>query len=312
MECLTKGTQHRTTAATAMNEHSSRSHAIFTITLQQTVIDSSKDNETKSSSSSTTVSKSTKSNANTKSNGQPVQITSKFHFVDLAGSERLKRTLSTGTRASEGIAINQGLLVLGKVITALTEQSSATDAQKVFVPYRDSKLTRLLQNSLGGNSKTVMIACVSPSKKDLPETVNTLKYATRARKIKNKCRINIQSKAASNGDINAPLLRQIQELQMQVSLLENQVALPSADFEHLVQENAMLRTHIQSLHNEQEMLTQEISRRDVHHDYQIGLNKVMSDMMREDTEWREINAAWRSLVIGTRGLKDKVIALSAE
>ncbi|NXU89033.1 KI21B protein, partial [Xiphorhynchus elegans] len=109
-------------------------------------------------------------------------LTAKFHFVDLAGSERLKRTGATGERAKEGISINCGLLALGNVISALGDQSKKV----VHVPYRDSKLTRLLQDSLGGNSQTIMIACVSPSDRDFMETLNTLKYANRARNIKNK------------------------------------------------------------------------------------------------------------------------------
>uniref|UniRef100_A0A452ICZ0 Kinesin motor domain-containing protein n=1 Tax=Gopherus agassizii TaxID=38772 RepID=A0A452ICZ0_9SAUR len=113
-------------------------------------------------------------------------LTAKFHFVDLAGSERLKRTGATGERAKEGISINCGLLALGNVISALGDQSK----KAVHVPYRDSKLTRLLQDSLGGNSQTIMIACISPSDRDFMETLNTLKYANRARNIKNKVVVN--------------------------------------------------------------------------------------------------------------------------
>uniref|UniRef100_A0A915HMF8 Kinesin motor domain-containing protein n=1 Tax=Romanomermis culicivorax TaxID=13658 RepID=A0A915HMF8_ROMCU len=113
-------------------------------------------------------------------------LTSKFHFVDLAGSERLKRTGATGDRAKEGININSGLLALGNVISALGDASK----KSLHVPYRDSKLTRLLQDSLGGNSRTLMIACISPSDIDFVETLNTLKYANRARNIKNKVVVN--------------------------------------------------------------------------------------------------------------------------
>ena len=109
-------------------------------------------------------------------------LTAKFHFVDLAGSERLKRTGATGERAKEGISINCGLLALGNVISALGDKAKRGG----HVPYRDSKLTRLLQDSLGGNSCTLMIACVSPSDQDFMETLNTLMYANRAKNIKNK------------------------------------------------------------------------------------------------------------------------------
>ncbi|TDL24943.1 kinesin [Rickenella mellea] len=118
--------------------------------------------------------------------GEWVTIVSKFHFVDLAGSERLKRTAAAGDRIKEGISINSGLLALGNVISALGDPSRAKSHTASHVPYRDSKLTRLLQDSLGGNAHTLMIACVSPAEWNAGETVNTLKYANRARNIKNR------------------------------------------------------------------------------------------------------------------------------
>ncbi|KAK7040891.1 hypothetical protein VNI00_009487 [Paramarasmius palmivorus] len=120
--------------------------------------------------------------------GEWVTITSKFHFVDLAGSERLKRTAAAGERIKEGISINSGLLALGNVISALGDPSRAKAA--THIPYRDSKLTRLLQDSLGGNAHTLMIACVSPAEWNAAETINTLKYANRARNIKNRAVVN--------------------------------------------------------------------------------------------------------------------------
>ncbi|KAJ6502076.1 kinesin domain-containing protein [Mycena sanguinolenta] len=121
--------------------------------------------------------------------GEWVTIVSKFHFVDLAGSERLKRTAAAGERVKEGISINSGLLALGNVISALGDPSRAKSHMS-HVPYRDSKLTRLLQDSLGGNAHTLMIACVSPAEWNVGETVNTLKYANRARNIKNSAVVN--------------------------------------------------------------------------------------------------------------------------
>ncbi|EGF83831.1 hypothetical protein BATDEDRAFT_8409, partial [Batrachochytrium dendrobatidis JAM81] len=153
LSLLQRGTMCRTTASTDMNASSSRSHAIFTMTLRQE----------KSS-----------------------VIVSKFHFVDLAGSERLKRTNAEGERKKEGISINQGLLALGNVISALGDETRRSS----HVPYRDSKLTRMLQDSLGGNSQTLMLACISPSDLNYAETVNTLHYANRARNIKNRVSIN--------------------------------------------------------------------------------------------------------------------------
>jgi kinesin family protein 4/21/27 len=99
-------------------------------------------------------------------NGDPItseeNISAKFHFVDMAGSERIKKTGASGKTLPEGININKGLLALGNVISALTDVKKV-EAGKAFVPYRDSKLTRILQDSLGGNSKTTMLCCVSPA-----------------------------------------------------------------------------------------------------------------------------------------------------
>ncbi|KAJ4478498.1 kinesin domain-containing protein [Lentinula aciculospora] len=122
--------------------------------------------------------------------GEWTTIVSKFHFVDLAGSERLKRTAAAGERIKEGISINSGLLALGNVISALGDPSRAKSHTATHIPYRDSKLTRLLQDSLGGNAHTLMIACVSPAEWNTGETVNTLKYANRARNIKNRAVVN--------------------------------------------------------------------------------------------------------------------------
>ena len=113
-------------------------------------------------------------------------MTAKFHFVDLAGSERIKKTGAVGSILQEGININKGLLALGNVIAALTDHKG----KRTHIPYRDAILTRILQDSLGGNSQTVMIACVSPAESNFEETLNTMKYASRARNIKNKPIIN--------------------------------------------------------------------------------------------------------------------------
>ena len=152
----------RTVAGTQMNEESSRSHAVITIMLDQR-------REVSPDPTS------------------PVfeTITSKFRIVDLAGSERQKKTGATGMRLKESIHINSGLLSLGNVISCLCEQEEFPN-RRIHVPYRDSKLTRVLQDSLGGNSVTVMLACVSPADTNFEETLNTLKYANRAKNIRNK------------------------------------------------------------------------------------------------------------------------------
>ncbi|EQC39679.1 hypothetical protein SDRG_03108 [Saprolegnia diclina VS20] len=178
---LLDGLRHRTTAATKMNATSSRSHAIFTLHLQQR-------NECRS-------------------------LRSKLHFVDLAGSERQKKTLAEGLRFREGVNINKGLLALGNVMNALSEK-------KAHVPYRDSKLTRLLQDALGGNSQTLMLACVSPAKRHLSETLNSLEYAQRVRKICNNVSLNA---VQSDSPAIAELRRQIDALLLEKTALQSQL-----------------------------------------------------------------------------------------
>ncbi|XP_030649696.1 kinesin family member 4 isoform X2 [Chanos chanos] len=175
--CLEMGNSARTVGSTAMNAASSRSHAIFTITIEQRRAGDKSDT-----------------------------VVSKLHLVDLAGSERQKKTKAEGDRLKEGISINRGLLALGNVISALGDESK----KGTFVPYRDSKLTRLLQDSLGGNSHTLMIACVSPADSNIEETINTLRYADRARKIKNKPILNVDPQAVEM----KRLKQQVQELQV--------------------------------------------------------------------------------------------------
>jgi len=183
---LKYGMKRRCTEKTAMNAASSRSHAIFTLVIEQT------QRKVKAIGMG----------------GDVVEIkTSKIHFVDLAGSERIKSAKTVGKRMQEGISINKGLLTLGNVISALGSTKKTSHGQG-HVPYRDSKLTRLLKGSLGGNSKTLMIACVSPSNSNKDESMNTLRYANRAKNITNHTRINVD-----------PLSRVINELQSQVSSL---------------------------------------------------------------------------------------------
>ncbi|KAM4882941.1 kinesin-like protein KIF21A isoform 2-T2 [Thomomys bottae] len=234
MQCLKLGALSRTTASTQMNVQSSRSHAIFTIHVCQTRV--CPQPEAENATDNKMVSESSQMN-------EFETLTAKFHFVDLAGSERLKRTGATGERAKEGISINCGLLALGNVISALGDKSK----RATHVPYRDSKLTRLLQDSLGGNSQTIMIACVSPSDRDFMETLNTLKYANRARNIKNKVMVN-QDRASQQ--INA-LRSEITRLQME--LMEYKTGKRIIDEEgvesinDMFHENAMLQTENNNL-----------------------------------------------------------------
>ncbi|XP_048436180.1 kinesin-like protein KIN-4A isoform X3 [Pyrus x bretschneideri] len=170
--CLEQGSLSRATGSTNMNNQSSRSHAIFTITLEQMH----------------KVNSACNGNNGLNESMNEEYLCAKLHLVDLAGSERAKRTGSDGMRFKEGVHINKGLLALGNVISALGDEKKRKEG--LHVPYRDSKLTRLLQDSLGGNSRTVMIACISPADINAEETLNTLKYANRARNIQNKPIVN--------------------------------------------------------------------------------------------------------------------------
>lgn len=170
MSCVDSGSAGRQVGTTNMNERSSRSHTIFTLYVEQKPLaeDEHVDSEKKSDMDFTDYKY------------------AKFHFVDLAGSERAHRTGNVGERFKESVYINSGLLALGNVISALADSKKKV----LHVPYRDSKVTRLLKDSLGGNSRTLMITCLSPCATDFAENLNSLKYATRARNIRNKPVVN--------------------------------------------------------------------------------------------------------------------------
>ncbi|ESO83557.1 hypothetical protein LOTGIDRAFT_236567, partial [Lottia gigantea] len=160
-QLMNQGAISRTTASTNMNATSSRSHMVITIKFEQVFMNVSGESTTKSS---------------------------EINLVDLAGSERANSTGATGDRLKEGAAINQSLSSLGNVIRALADISGGK--KKVIVPYRDSVLTKLLQSALGGNSRTIMIAALSPADINYDETLSTLRYADRAKKIQNNAVVN--------------------------------------------------------------------------------------------------------------------------
>ncbi|KAK6760088.1 hypothetical protein RB195_021560 [Necator americanus] len=182
---IEEGNKSRTVAATNMNAESSRSHAVFNITLTQILKDVEKD-----------------------FTGEKV---AKISLVDLAGSERAGKTGAIGKRLEEGGNINKSLTTLGMVISALAERSNGK--KEKFIPYRDSVLTWLLKDNLGGNSRTVMIATISPAADNYEETLSTLRYADRAKRIVNH--------AVVNEDPNARVIRELREevetLRMQIS-----------------------------------------------------------------------------------------------
>ncbi|CAI2348864.1 unnamed protein product [Caenorhabditis sp. 36 PRJEB53466] len=168
---LATGCHYRTKAETAMNAMSSRSHAVFTVFVEKSSVGDA-DNA----------------------------FSAKLQLVDLAGSERLKKTEAEGNRMKEGININAGLLILSQVIAALATKQK-------HIPYRNSVITRVLQDSLGGNSFTVFLACISPADTNSAETLNTLRYADRAKQIKNKPIVNTNPKAEEISVLQAQIKR---------------------------------------------------------------------------------------------------------
>ncbi|XP_067631126.1 kinesin-like protein KIF13A isoform X2 [Eurosta solidaginis] len=182
---MTEGNKSRTVAATNMNAESSRSHAVFSVVLTQILTD--------------------------QATGVSGEKVSRMSLVDLAGSERAVKTGAVGDRLKEGSNINKSLTTLGLVISKLADQSNGKKSTNdKFVPYRDSVLTWLLKDNLGGNSKTVMVATISPSADNYEETLSTLRYADRAKRIVNH--------AVVNEDPNARLIR---ELRLEVEALRN-------------------------------------------------------------------------------------------
>ncbi|XP_063693337.1 kinesin-like protein KIF3A isoform X2 [Bolinopsis microptera] len=202
----------RTTGATQMNEQSSRSHAILTIHINK---------------------QSPKSVRN-------IEVTSaKFHFVDLAGSERAHRTGNIGERFKESVHINSGLLALGNVISALSDSKRKSG----HVPYRASKITRLLKDSLGGNSRTLMITCVSPSSDSFEETLNALKYAKRARDIQNRPIVNKDVIELEMQRMESEIL----QLRQQLKTRENSSSeVSGSDIESLQEEKSHLESELDS------------------------------------------------------------------
>ncbi|XP_044181974.1 LOW QUALITY PROTEIN: kinesin-like protein KIF13B [Acropora millepora] len=195
---MIEGNKSRTVAATNMNTESSRSHAVFNIVLTRSEYDHQ-----------------------TESIGEKV---SKLSLVDLAGSERASKSGAEGERLKEGSNINRSLVTLGQVISSLADQSGGKSRKALHVPYRDSVLTWLLKDNLGGNSKTVMVATVSPAADNYEETLSTLRYADRAKRIVNH--------AVVNEDPNAKIIRELRE---EVDRLKRLLAAKIAGKSHIVE-----------------------------------------------------------------------------
>jgi kinesin family protein 13 len=231
---MSEGNKSRTVAATNMNSESSRSHAVFNMILTQTLVDRA-----------------------TSVQGEKV---SKMSLVDLAGSERAQKTGAVGERLKEGSNINKSLTTLGLVISALADSSGKVKAK--FVPYRDSVLTWLLKDNLGGNSKTVMIATLSPSADNYEETLSTLRYADRAKRIVNH--------AVINEDPNARIIRELrEEVDMLKQMLKDAQSLKAPDLRERLQESEKIMKEMSKTWEEKLRETEQI-----HYERHAALEKM--------------------------------------
>ncbi|NXM74977.1 KIF14 protein, partial [Serilophus lunatus] len=208
---LELGNKQRATAATVMNDKSSRSHSVFTLVMTQTKVEFVNEEQCDR------------------------RLTSHINLIDLAGSECCAKAQTTGERLKEGVSINKSLLTLGRVISALSKQSQ--NGKKTFIPYRESVLTWLLKESLGGNSQTTMIATVSPAASSAEETLSTLRYAKQACSI-----INI---AKVNEDVNVKLIRDLKaEIERLKAAQKSALSTDREKYRRYVQEITSLRTEL--------------------------------------------------------------------
>ncbi|TFK08397.1 ubiquitin-conjugating enzyme E2 variant 1 isoform d [Platysternon megacephalum] len=203
---LELGNKQRATAATSMNERSSRSHSVFKLVVAQT------------------------KREHLEGEAHDHMLVSHVNLVDLSGSERCNLAQTSGLRTQEGASINKSLLTLGKVISALSEMSQFK--RKCFIPYRDSVLTWLLKESLGGNSKTAMIATISPTAAHVEETLSTLRYASQARNIVNVAKVNEDSNAVLIRELKAEIekLRAAQQCSQGIDVLKYEASLQEIQY----------------------------------------------------------------------------------
>lgn len=242
---MQKGWSNRAVGATLMNADSSRSHSIFTINIEMVTEDEA---------------------------GEEHIRAGKLNLVDLAGSERQAKTGATGDRLKEATKINLSLSALGNVISALV------DGKSKHIPYRDSKLTRLLQDSLGGNTKTLMVACLSPADNNYDETLSTLRYANRAKNIQNKPKINEDPKDA--------LLRQYQEeIEKLKAMLMGQIPLPEGGLGN-IDASKMQKPKKDSESSTREELEEEKQR--LREEYDAKLEGMKEEFEREKSDKKKI------------------------
>ncbi|KAK9874406.1 hypothetical protein WA026_002753 [Henosepilachna vigintioctopunctata] len=274
-ELLNRGNKNRVTRATLMNDVSSRSHAIFTITIES------------------------RNNADNKT------IVGKLNLVDLAGSERASRTQATGDRLREASNINLSLSVLGNVISALV------DGKSTHIPYRNSKLTRLLQDSLGGNSKTAMIAMLSPCDIDFEESTCTLRYAARVKQIQNHAYINVEHKGLIEG-----FQQEIADLQQKIMELSTQEIQPTrkrrekSAIDSRTEESAKWKAELEKTENEKQELEQKISL--IQKKILVGGINLLEKAQEQEFELKNTGAVLESLDKSHQELQEKLEKTGAE
>ena len=249
LELISQGNAVRRVAATKMNDTSSRSHSVFTIKIEQRTVSELEGGVTKTQ-----------------------MVKAKLNLVDLAGSERAEKTGATGSTLKEGANINMSLMALGNVINALSEAGAGGKVKK-HIPYRDSKLTRLLQESLGGNAATVMIAAISPADYNYDETLGTLKYAHRAKSISNA--------VVKNEDVNQ---RMIKDLKNEIEKLKAALASGEGAGGGVADEEAAKK--IRDLEEEQKNTFEERARlaEELDQARKANMSVVMSSMMDDAKE----------------------------
>ncbi|KAF8447950.1 P-loop containing nucleoside triphosphate hydrolase protein [Boletus edulis BED1] len=243
---LTKGSHRRQIAATKFNDHSSRSHSVFSITVHI---------------------------KETSSIGDDLLKVGKLNLVDLAGSENIGRSGAENKRAREAGMINQSLLTLGRVINALVDRSS-------HVPYRESKLTRLLQDSLGGRTKTCIIATISPARSNMEETLSTLDYALRAKSIRNKPEVN---QRMTRNSLLKEYVAEIERLKADVLAAreKNGIFFSEETWNQLSAEQELRQTEMEEARKQIEIVESQL--RNVREEFE----QSMSLLMKRDGELKE-------------------------
>ncbi|XP_033234797.1 kinesin-like protein KIF13A isoform X2 [Drosophila pseudoobscura] len=254
---MTEGNKSRTVAATNMNAESSRSHAVFSVVLTQILTD--------------------------QATGVSGEKVSRMSLVDLAGSERAVKTGAVGDRLKEGSNINKSLTTLGLVISKLADQTNGKrNGNDKFVPYRDSVLTWLLKDNLGGNSRTVMVATISPSADNYEETLSTLRYADRAKRIVNH--------AVVNEDPNARIIRELRhEVETLRSMLKHATGSPVGDVQDKLAESENLMKQISQTWEEKLVKTERIQNERQQALEKMGISVQASGIKVEKNKYYLVN-----------------------